>query len=101
MNKRKRDDDALYKITRPKAIERDTVKCAPMCVLCRVRPSDHVHHIIYRSQLGTSVLTNLACLCWRCHDKAHGIGGNAKEIREILLKRVKGATLEYEKSKEN
>lgn len=98
MNKRKQNDNALYRKTRPLAIERDTVNGYPMCLLCKVRPAEQVHHIIYRSQLGTSELSNLACLCAACHRKAHGQnGGNAKEIKSILLNRVKVATEKYEK----
>lgn len=77
MNKRKRNDDKLYKQTRQEAIERDNA----LCVLCGAR-ADHVHHITFRSQMGTSELSNLACLCQICHEQAHGI--NAKLIREIL-----------------
>jgi|GEM_PF-952344 len=100
MNKRKRDDSRLYKKTRSMAIERDSTLGYPMCVLCKNRPAEQVHHIVYRSQLGTSELSNLACLCAACHRKAHGQnGGNAREIRKILLERVKVATENYEKDK--
>lgn len=102
MNKRKYNDATLYRITRPQAIERDSVRGYPMCVLCKIRAAEQVHHIIYRSQNGTSELINIACLCSGCHFKAHGLnGGNAKEIRRILLKRVEEATKNYEKNKSN
>ena len=82
MNKRKREDDKLYKITRSKAIERDK----GLCVICGAIACE-VHHIVYRSHLGTSILSNLACLCLQCHSEAHGV--NAKEIRKHLLEVVK------------
>lgn len=77
MNKRKRKDDALFRKTKKQAIERDN----GLCVMCGRVASD-VHHIVFRSQLGTSELSNLACLCRGCHDKAHGI--QAREVREKL-----------------
>ena len=70
MNKRKRLDDKLYKITRPKAIERDSIDGYPCCVICGA-PATEVHHIFPRGRGGTSELTNLACLCRYCHDKEH------------------------------
>ena len=77
MNKRKRMDDALFKKTKLQAYERDK----GLCVLCG-RQAVEVHHIVFRSQLGTSALSNLACLCRPCHDAAHGV--KAKEIRRKL-----------------
>ena len=77
MNKRKRKDDALFRKTKKQAIERDN----GLCVMCGRVASD-VHHIINRSQLGTSELNNLACLCRAHHEEAHG--ANAKAIRELL-----------------
>ncbi|NBL01194.1 MAG: HNH endonuclease [Erysipelotrichia bacterium] len=58
-----------------------------MCELCRCRPAQEVHHIVYRSHLGTSILSNLACLCLQCHNEAHGV--NAKDIRKHLLEVVR------------
>lgn len=82
MNKRKKIDNKLYQITRRQAYERDNGVCA-LCgaVACEV------HHIVFRSQMGTSELSNLACLCLQCHNEAHGV--NAKEIRKHLLETVK------------
>nr|DAI10499.1 MAG TPA: HNHc [Caudoviricetes sp.] len=77
MNKRKRQDDALFRKTKIQAYERDY----GLCVLCG-RQAVEVHHIVFRSQLGTSELSNLACLCRSCHDEAHGV--RAKEIRRKL-----------------
>lgn len=77
MNKRKRQDDALFRKTKIQAYERDY----GLCVLCG-RQSVEVHHIVFRSQLGTSELSNLVCLCRECHNAAHGV--RAKEIRRKL-----------------
>ena len=78
MNKRKREDNKLYAVTRKQAYERDN----GLCVICGSLASQ-CHHIVYRSHLGTSILSNLACLCLQCHSEAHGV--NAKEIRTRLL----------------
>lgn len=80
MNKRKRQDNALYARTRKWAYERDE----GLCVLCGTQATE-VHHIVFRSQMGLSNLSNLACLCRDCHIKAHG--SDAKQIREILKER--------------
>lgn len=77
MNKRKRIDDELFRKNKTRAARRDGY----MCVICGSRATD-VHHIVFRSQLGTSELSNLACLCRPCHDAAHGV--RAKEIRRKL-----------------
>ena len=81
MNKRKREDNKLYAVTRKQAYERDN----GLCVICGSLASQ-CHHIVYRSHLGTSILSNLACLCLQCHNEAHGI--NAKKIRKHLLEIV-------------
>ena len=86
MNKRKSEDDKLYKITRTQAIERDSIDGYPCCIICGT-PATEVHHILPRGRCGTSELTNLACLCRYCHNEAHGV--NAKEIRKILQERIK------------
>ena len=83
MNKRKRNDNKLYATTRKQAFERDN----GCCVICGSSCGLQVHHIIYRSHLGTSILSNLACLCLQCHNEAHGV--NAKEIRARLLEMVR------------
>ena len=80
--KRKIKDDALFRKNKILAYERS----GGMCELCRCRPAQEVHHIVYRSHLGTSILSNLACLCLQCHNEAHGV--NAKAIRARLLEMV-------------
>ena len=86
MNRRKQQDDALYRRTRKWAMERDH----GLCVICS-RPACEVHHIEFRSQLGTSNLNNLACLCRQCHEMAHGI--HAKEIRKMLQEYISKNTV--------
>lgn len=87
MNKLKREDNKLYKITRPQAIERDSPHGYPECVLCGSNSPTDVHHIISRAQGGKSELNNLATLCRSCHNAAHGV--KAKEIREKLLEIIR------------
>lgn len=81
--KRKIKDDVLFRKNKILAYERS----GGMCELCRCRPAQEVHHIVYRSHLGTSILSNLACLCLQCHNDAHGV--NAKKIRTHLLEVVR------------
>lgn len=82
MNKRKRQDDRLYKKNYQTIID----NANGLCELCGALATE-VHHIIFRSQLGTSELPNLICLCRKCHEQAHGV--QAKEIRAVLLAIVK------------
>lgn len=51
---------------RQEIIERDK----GLCIRCR-RPAIHIHHITYRSQLGTGTKRNGVCLCYQCHEMAH------------------------------
>ena len=91
MNKRKREDNKLYAMTRKQAYERDN----GCCVICGSSWGLQCHHIVFRSQGGLSELRNLACLCMQCHNQAHGVF--AKEIRKHLLEVVKERTDEYER----
>ena len=91
MNKRKRNDDKLYKITRPQAIERDSIDGYPCCVICEA-PASEVHHILPRGRGGTSQLNNLACLCRYCHENlAHGVfaKGTKLKLETIIGERMK------------
>lgn len=83
MNNRKKRDNLLYARTRKWAYERDN----GCCVICGARATE-VHHIVFRSQMGLSNLSNLACLCAECHRNAHGV--HAKEIRKYLQEKIKG-----------
>lgn len=94
MNKRKKNDDKLYKITRPQAIERDSIDGYPCCVICGA-PATEVHHILPRGRSGTSELKNLACLCRYCHENlAHGVF--AKETKKKLEAIIEERTKRYE-----
>ena len=84
MNKRKREDNKLYKATHSQALYRDNYRC----VLCGSTYGIQVHHIVGRGVGGTSELNNLAVLCIECHvPLAHGV--KAKEIRAHLLELVR------------
>ena len=83
MNKRKRNDNKLYAITRKQAFERDD----GCCVICGSSWGLQCHHIVFRSQCGLSELNNICCLCLKCHNDAHGV--NAKKIRTHLLEVVR------------
>lgn len=98
LNKRKREDDKLYRRTRKQAIERDSIDGYPRCVLCGCNRPSEVHHIVSRGQCGTSELTNLATLCNHCHHEvAHGV--DSRRVKKILLKIVKERTDKYEKNR--
>jgi len=46
--------------------------CVPCMVRWRVRPADHMHHIIRRANpLTRYMLLNLMPVCAECHDKIH------------------------------
>lgn len=48
-------------------------RCCMACLsVWRVRPADHIHHIVHRGNpmLRFEVL-NLIPLCWECHEKIH------------------------------
>ena len=94
LNKRKREDDKLYRKTRLEAIKRDSTNGYPQCVLCGFNRPSEVHHIVSRGQCGTSKLTNLATLCSHCHHEvAHGV--NSRKVKELLLEIVRKRTEEY------
>jgi hypothetical protein len=96
VNKRKKNDDKLYKITRPQAIERDSIDGYPCCVICGT-PATEVHHILPRGRGGTSELNNLACLCRYCHENlAHGVFAKETKLKleTIIMERMK----QYEKN---
>ncbi len=48
-------------------LHRDKWKCR----VCKRRSNLHVHHIVYRSQLGDDASWNLITLCTLCHDGIH------------------------------
>ena len=79
MNKRKRQDDALFRKNKIIAYER----ADGLCEVCGAQAVE-CHHIIFRSHCGTSVLINLICLCRACHEMAHG--PKAKQMRELFIK---------------
>ena len=54
----------------------------PYCQLCGKTWDLHIHHIIYRSQLGNNDERNLIRLCSDCHRKVHS---NKKVWQKKLL----------------
>lgn len=62
-------DELLLKThVRAYVIERDGHVCRG-CGQYQEHP--HVHHIVYRSQGGKDVPSNLISLCFRCHEMVH------------------------------
>ena len=55
------------------------------CEICGSRGDTALHHIVFRSQLGSDEWWNLASLCPKCHEAAHGVC--AQVIREGLIAR--------------
>lgn len=98
LNKRKNEDNKLYRKTRLEAIKRDSPNGYPQCVLCGCNRPSEVHHIVSRGQCGTSELTNLATLCNHCHHEvAHGV--DSRRVKKLLLEIVKERTESYEKDR--
>lgn len=81
MNKKTARYNREFQKMRRVVYERDGGRC----VLCGAIASD-VHHIVFRSQMGTNAADNLVCLCRECHAIAHGV--KAKEVREELRRRI-------------
>lgn len=54
--------------TRKSIYRRDGFRCA----LCDSTEGLQIHHIIPRGVGGSGHPMNLICLCWRCHNAAHG-----------------------------
>lgn len=58
----------------------------PYCQMCGRTWDLHIHHIIYRSQLGNNDERNLIRLCSECHQKVHS---NKKVYQPMLLEHQK------------
>lgn len=43
----------------------------PYCMICGKTWRLHIHHIIYRSELGPTSFDNLIRLCEKCHEMVH------------------------------
>ncbi len=56
-----------YKAICRVVLDRDGWRCRN----CGMRDNLHVHHIIFRSEMGLDVTWNLICLCQLCHDLVH------------------------------
>ena len=56
-----------YKAVCRTVLDRDQWKCRR----CGYRQSLHLHHIIFRSEMGVDESWNLITLCNTCHDAVH------------------------------
>src|SRR5271166_4853778 len=59
--------EAEYKLLCAQILRRDGFKCRS----CQLRQNLHVHHIVFRSQLGPDESWNLLTVCSSCHDGIH------------------------------
>lgn len=66
---------------RAQVLERDK----NICRLCKTKDNLHLHHIIYRSQGGKHIESNLVTLCMWCHDTVHS---NKNEWQPKLLEMI-------------
>lgn len=68
------------------------------CVMCGSKRRIHVHHKDESRRLGYKLmnnkLSNLICLCFRCHQKIHGITPVIPHKRKIISLRRSGASLQ-------
>ena len=62
---------------REKVLKRDGWRCQS----CGRSENLHVHHMVFRSQLGDDVEENLITLCCNCHQKVHG-RASGKDARQ-------------------
>lgn len=68
------------------------VKHCPYCALCGSSNNLHIHHIIYRSELGQTSLDNLIRLCASCHTMVH----SNKKVWQHRLQRILTEVIVYE-----
>ena len=62
-------NSANWKRVRAQVLKRDR-----KCFICGLTESLTVHHIVPRSEGGTTTLRNLITLCIRCHDYVESLG---------------------------
>ena len=56
-----------YKAVCRAVLDRDGWRCRN----CGMRNNLHIHHIVFRSELGPDETWNLVCICQACHDLVH------------------------------
>jgi HNH endonuclease len=61
--------DAEYKIVCRTVLDRDGWMCRNPS--CKFRNNLHVHHIVFRSEMGPDESWNLITVCSDCHDLIH------------------------------
>lgn len=54
------------------------------CRMCGRTVGLHLHHVVYRSEGGKHVATNLLTLCYGCHDRVH----SNKKLYQDLCSRM-------------
>lgn len=59
------------------------------CRVCKCRTNLHAHHVVYRSQGGDDILSNLLTVCDNCHSAIHFTGGKRGQGL-IVISRGKG-----------
>jgi len=59
-----------------------------ICDYCKCRLAVDIHHIKYRSQGGKDEVENLIALCREDHEKAHKKEIPAKELFEIIKRKI-------------
>ena len=65
-------DEMIPKKLVQQVFERDGFRC---CYCYQQQPPEqhslHCHHVVYKSQGGQDVLSNLKTVCWICHRNLH------------------------------
>lgn len=78
---RRRREDARFRASCVLVRERDGNRCR----VCHSGDGVEVHHVVYRSRLGSSEPSNLVCLCGGCHRDVHAarltLAGDAEGLR--------------------
>jgi 5-methylcytosine-specific restriction endonuclease McrA len=64
--------------------EQDNILCESCCLDYAV----DIHHIQFRSQLGSDEESNLIALCRDCHNMAHDGDIKAEDLRKIADNRI-------------
>lgn len=74
-----------YKRLCSSVLHRDKYRCR----LCKVRNNLHCHHIVFRSQGGGDVTSNVITLCGSCHSGVH-LPNPSTGARMVILPMLPG-----------
>ena len=66
-HKRIKLQNGAYRKLAKAVLERD----GHTCQHCGCYTNSPPHHLAYRSQMGSDVMSNLTTLCWNCHRGVH------------------------------